>query len=342
MRRREYKYITTIKQHKNKTAHRKRKYVRKYRPPAPEEIIEVLKPWLKGFIHKEYGTHTNPDDRADLEQEGYLSLLNFLQKINKHPPRFVSEEEFYLYVRAVVRNAIRDYILKFRSRFGISLFKLRKELKGEILNNDNDSKDKIEKRLGDFMNSVGEEYVYSSQPPEEDFIDYAIKQRRLDLLSQARNRQDLNLEQSRNLLFEIINEYKTTEQVKVPFEAPISPSLPLEYIPQSTDDDCNTNIILRTPIPGRRTPKKCANRLCQNELKPTKTIIERGFGYCSKRCKKLWPPIINRLQSSYNTPIEIILIISLKLFRSKKRAAEILEISTTTFDKLIRRFQIEQ
>jgi len=307
---------------------------KKFIPPDKNTIVANINPWLKGFIHKEYGTHTNPDDRADLEQEGYVNLLNLLAKMDKQPPRFDSEEDFYFYIKAVIRNAIRDYILKFRSRFGISLFKLRRELKGK-----DETDNKIEKRLGDFMNSVGEEYVYLTESPIEDSIEYSVRQRRLSLLSQAaHNCRDLAPEDAKKLLFDVIEEYKKTESVGVAFEPPEPQEIPNTVnIPSITGQ-----FFKRTPVPGRKTEKKCASRFCDNDLHPSKIILEKGFGYCSKRCKKEWPPSINKIQSSYgNTPIEVILVISLKLFKSKRRAAEILDVSVTTFEKLSTKFSIE-
>jgi len=304
---------------------------KKFVPPDNSTITSSIGPWLRGFIHKEYATHTNPDDRADLEQEGYLSLLNLLAKMNQQPPRFDSEEEFYFYIKAVIRNAIRDYILKFRSRFGISLFKLRRELKGK---DETVNEEKIEKRLGDFMRMVGEEFVYLVEGFELDPTEYAIRQRRLSLLSRAeRNCRDLDLEDSKKLLFDVIEEYKKTENIKAPFEPPLPASIPLDAKPSPV----KSIFVTRTPIPGRKTTKKCASRFCSIDLQNLKTIIlDKGFGYCSKRCKKTWPPYVNRIQSDYgNTAIEVVIFIALKLFRSKRRAAEVLRLSVTTLEKLV-------
>lgn len=307
----------------------------KYIPPDKETIVSAIQPWLRGFIQKEYGSHTNPDDRLDLEQEGLVSLLHLLARMEGNPPRFNSEDEFQYYIKAVIRNAIRDYILKFRSRFGISLFKLRRELKGKAPLEDDDSSDR---RLGEFMNTVGEQYTYLCGGEEaEDPAEQETTQRRLSLLARAtKNCRELDIDESKKLLFDVIEEYKRTESVAAPFEAPRPTAAPTG-IPTQTPG------VTRAPVSaGRRGPKKCASRFCNTDLTSIKTvIIDRGFGYCTKRCKKEWPPTINRIQSAYgNTPIELILSVSLKLFRSKKRAAEVLDISATTFEKLAVKFEI--
>lgn len=305
----------------------------KYAPPGKDETITKITPWLKGFIQKEYGTHANKDDFHDLEQEGYMSLLQLLKHMEGKPNRFNNEEEYYFYVKAVIRHAIRDYMLKFRSRFGISLFKLRRELK------DNDERPGQE--LGDFMHSISEEFAYLSDEQTEDPNEYATRQHRLSLLSRAtKNCRDMDVEESKQLLLEVIEEYKRTEPVEAPFEAPLPPKLPPVIQPHRPEG----TFVARTPVVGavRRTPKKCSSRFCTNLLPDPPPVSDRGFPYCSKRCKKEWPPIINRIQSTYgNTPVEVILSISVKLFRSKRRAAEILDISTTTFEKLATRFRIE-
>lgn len=103
----------------------------------------------------------------------------------------------------------------------------------------------------------------------------------------------------------------------------------------------------RTPYvdPEESYPPKesvpCVNPFCQKPLNPDKMTISRGFGYCSKGCRKTWPPIINRLQVEYDAPIQVILSVALKLFRSKRRTAEILDISCMTMEKLTRKFHIK-
>src|SRR6266478_8148512 len=310
---------------------RKRKFVY----PKKDVVVATIAPWLKGFIQKEYGKHTNPDDKADLEQEGYLSLLALLSKMESSTTRLSSEEEFYFYIKAVVRNAIRDYILKFRSRFGISLFKLRRELKGK------DDTEHLEKRLGDFMHTVGEEFTYLAETESEDPEDYSRRQRRLSILSKAgKSCRELDIEQSQSLLMEVIGEYKKTELVDSPFEASAPPPVPVN--PQVTPS--TTSFVARTPIPNiQRSSKKCASLFCSIDLTTVKSpVVEKGFGYCSKKCKKEWPPVVNKIQSKYgNTPIEVVLAISLKLFRSKRRAAEVLNMGVSTFEKLAAKFKID-
>lgn len=306
----------------------------RFKQPSLTLTIEAVRPWLRGFIHKEYGKHANVDDFDDLEQEGYTKLIELLTAMAKKPNRFQNEEEYYFYIKAVMRNAIRDYMLKFRSRFGISLFKLRREIKG------ND--DQVGQQLGDLMHSIGEQFVAQSDLYTEDPTEYAIRQRRLSLLSIAtKNCRDLDLAASQKLLLDVIEEYKKTETITTPFEA----TGPKTISPNATVTEERRAFVTRTPVPSDAPAKikKCASRFCENELRNLKTVVvDRGFGYCSKRCKKEWPPVINRIQANYgNTPIETILFISLKLFRSKRRAAEILEIASSTLEKLVERFNVE-
>lgn len=86
---------------------------------------------------------------------------------------------------------------------------------------------------------------------------------------------------------------------------------------------------------------KCSNRFCSTLLNDLKAIeYYKGFGYCSKSCRKDWPPVINKIQSQYHIPIEVVLYVSLRLFRSKRRVAEVLDISATTLEKIYLRFGI--
>jgi len=103
-------------------------------------------------------------------------------------------------------------------------------------------------------------------------------------------------------------------------------------------------ILKRAPQPSNASSSKvisCSSRFCNTDLSSLKTIeIFRGYGYCSRSCRKEWPPIINKIQSIYKAPIEVILFVSLRLFRSKRRVAEVLDISATTLDNLYERFNI--
>lgn len=89
--------------------------------------------------------------------------------------------------------------------------------------------------------------------------------------------------------------------------------------------------------------RRCSNRFCAKDLQKVKDVVVfRGFGYCSKKCKKEWPPIITRIQLEYDAPIELVLEICLKLFRSKRRAADILKLSSVALEKLLQKFDIKQ
>lgn len=103
-------------------------------------------------------------------------------------------------------------------------------------------------------------------------------------------------------------------------------------------------ILKRSPQPAKQEGSRviiCASRFCDNELNSLKSVeIYRGYGYCSRSCRKDWPPIINKIQSIYKAPIEVVLYVSLRLFRSRRRVAEVLDISATTLDKLYARFEI--
>lgn len=102
-------------------------------------------------------------------------------------------------------------------------------------------------------------------------------------------------------------------------------------------------ISVRTPLaptePTIAAEVHCASRFCEREL--TKNVIYfRGYGYCSKACRKEWPPTVLRIQTEYDAPIEVVLTVALGLFRSKRRVADILQISSTSLDKLVSRFKL--
>lgn len=160
-----------------------------------EEMILELRPWVKGFVGKEYN-FLNIQDQEELEQEGCLSLLLAVRKLNKKPPRFPSREEYVLYVKAMVRNAVRDCVLKLKSRFNISLFKLRRHLREQ------------DTTLNEYMVSIGEEYEYVSNKEEsmEDVFAREGRERLLTLLSPARKGcKGMTAEDCRGLLHEVID-----------------------------------------------------------------------------------------------------------------------------------------
>lgn len=144
-----------------------------YVPLGIESVYSVLKPWIKGFIQKEYN-FLDPNDQVDLEQEAALQLVQIYNKL-VGSTRFKAESEYMFYVKAVVRNSIRDYILKSRSKFGISLYKLRRH------------KRQTEQSLTEFFTDVGDQHSYVSvESISMDEMDQAQRhQRRLDILSRV-------------------------------------------------------------------------------------------------------------------------------------------------------------
>lgn len=306
----------------------------KYQIKTREEVAEELAPWIAGFVKKEYGTHVDPSDQQDLVQEGLMSLIGIVDKLRARPPRFGAKDEFIFYVKAVVRNAIRDYIIKFRSRFEISLYKYRQH------------KRETGQELGEFMSDVGDEFAYLQDEHADDPGEWQTKQRRLSLLSMVeKNGRGMEVHTQQQLLAQVLQEYReflekegewkdampASLEPVIDLSFPTAPSLAL--VPQ------------RAPVNASVEPHiaRCQNRFCGTDLNTVKTpIIIRGYGYCSKSCKKLWPASLIKLQTQYAAPIEVILTIALKLFRSKRRTAEILNMTTLTVDRLLKHFNIDE
>lgn len=306
----------------------------KYKPPGKEEVILELRPWIQGFVLKEYRTHVDPNDQADLVQEGCLSLIQIVTKLEEQPLRFTSKDEYIFYVKAVVRNSIRDYILRLRSKFGISLYKLRRR--------------QADQTIGDFMNNVGDEYAYVQEEEADDPGEWLTRQCRLSLLSRVtKNGRGMDIDDCQVILVDVIKEYKRflIEEGRWKYNQP-SPRMPdvgIEQIqtPAETLPHSRTPLA-STAIPATRTVK-CASHFCEVDLRTVKMpIVHRGYGYCSKTCRKEWPPIIIRLQTQYDAPIEVILEVSLKLFKSKRRTAEILGLASSTMERLMGNFEIEE
>lgn len=100
----------------------------------------------------------------------------------------------------------------------------------------------------------------------------------------------------------------------------------------------------RTPLILNTENKRvsCSNQYCDEDLSKTENVIYfRGYGYCSKECRKEWPPLILRIQAEYHAPIVMILQLAMKLFRSKAKAAEVLGISISTLEKLLTRAKVK-
>ena len=317
-----------------------------YTPPDNDTVVLEIQPWITGFVLKEYG-HVDPHDRDDIAQEGCLSLLQIVQKLNSQPPRFVTKDEYLFYVKAVVRNAIRDYILKLRSRFDISLYKLRRELKCACPGRPKHHLEACTKKeLGEFMTSIGDEFAVEQDEAAEDPTEWAVRQRRLSLLSGIhKSGRGMNVTECQSILGKVLQEYRRYlhDESRWNFQAPTPRSVPLT--PEAMRTPPANLPHARTPLvsgmPSKSRVVKCANRFCNTDLRLIKVpLVHRGFAYCSKTCRKEWPPIVVRLQSRYEVPIEVILEVSLKLFRSKRRTAEILDIAGSTMERLVTRFGI--
>lgn len=177
---------------------RKKKAPEKFQPKDRDAFVMDLYPWVKGFVQKEYGRFLNPSDLSDLRHDGLIALMGITDKLMQGEPRFL-EKEFLFYVKAVVRNAIRDTSLTNSSRFDISLFKLRRHLK------------ESEQELGEFMGDISTSYTnhQSAVHVPEETQDEASRQVRLSLLSSLeRNGRDMTIEECRKILFDVVQEYK--------------------------------------------------------------------------------------------------------------------------------------
>jgi hypothetical protein len=157
-------------------------------------MVEELRPWIKGFVGKEYSFLESPD-QEELEQDGCLSLLLAVRKLNQKPDRFPTKEEYVLYVKAMVRNAVRDCVLKLKSRFNISLFKLRRHLREK------------DTSLNEYMATIGEDYGYIANKTQslEDVFAQESREQLLGLLSPARKGcKGMTIPECRVLLKEVI------------------------------------------------------------------------------------------------------------------------------------------
>lgn len=165
-------------------------------PPSEQETVQNLKDWVKNFVQKEY-SYLDPFDRQDLVQEGLLNLVSIYRRLAARPPRFISENEYLFYVKAVVRNGIRDYALNLRSRFGISLYKLRQHIKTTGQGHT------------DFMGAIGDEYKYIRDGLvfPEDREEYLQRDARLNMLQVFHKYgRDMTVEDCRIRLAEVIRE----------------------------------------------------------------------------------------------------------------------------------------
>lgn len=169
---------------------------RLYLPPSEAILVDQLHDWVRNFVQKEY-SFLDQFDRQDLIQEGLLNLVNIIRRLAARPPRFNSETEYLFYVKAVVRNGVRDYVLKLRSKFDISLYKLRQHLKA------------TEQSHTDFMGTIGDEYKYLKEDVvfPEDREEIRIRNRRLAILQDFdKYGRDLSIVECRQKLAEVIRE----------------------------------------------------------------------------------------------------------------------------------------
>lgn len=306
-------------------------------PGSGNDLVTELYPWIEGFVLKEYGTHVDAQDRQDLVQEGCMTLLSIADRIAKRPPRFHTKDEYVFYVKAVVRNAIRDYILRFRSRFDISLYKLRRHL----------HKHKMEQTLGSFMEDIGDGFAYLQETETEDPKEWITRQKRLSLLGAVRKGGvGMPIAECQKALGEVLAEYKEhlIQEGQWTHKPPSSRVIP-PVDPASTQALTPVLPHQRSPVFSSvvNRPVKCSSKFCDKDLRFVPTpIVHRGYGYCSKTCRKEWPPVINKIQAQYEMPLEIILEIALKLFRSRRRAAEVLNIANSTMEKLVVRFGVQK
>lgn len=301
-------------------------------PPSVDDTLVTLKSWLRGFIRKEYGAHVHSDDLLDFEQEGCAAIVNWLTHSRTGFDKFRSVDDYYYYAKQIARNAIRDYDLKYFSKFNISLFKLRRVLK-QMQASEEYIRNPHRQRLGDYMHRLGVEYTDRVTGESSEAIEAATLQNRLDLLSHMSD-VDLTDESRSIILHNVIREYKREHGIRSPF-----PRAPLQLVVLDGRPVSHHN---RTPLPHTAINRKvCANRLCEAELdSKTMVVSNPGFGYCSTECLKAWPPVVNRIQREFDTAIEVVLDISMKLFKSRRKAAEIIGISPATMAKLISRFAI--
>lgn len=171
----------------------------KYKPNNRDEFILEEYKWIRGFVRKEYGDFVSASDQSDLRHEGVAALCQIYDKLAARPARFDSRDEFLFYVKAVVRNAVRDFVLRERSRFDISLFKLRRHLRENDL------------ELGEFMIDIGDQYAYQaiiSTDRDEEKAHFR-RQRRLSLLSEVeKSGRGMSLDECREVLKKVVVEYK--------------------------------------------------------------------------------------------------------------------------------------
>jgi hypothetical protein len=315
-----------------------------YQTPDKDAIILEMRPWIAGFVSKEYG-HVDSMDQEDIVQEGCLALIQIVAKLST--PRFKNVEEYTFYVKAVVRNSIRDYVLRLRSKFDISLYKLRRELKCGCPGRPKfHLPECTKKELGDYMTAVGSEYTDAQDEEAENPIEWGKRQRRLSLLSEVRKSgRGMLPAECQTVLCAVLEEYKAhlveggtwafqSPTVRIPTLSPEQVQAAPVNLPHARTPVASTAISANRNVP-------CANRFCDIDLRTVKLpIIYRGYGYCTKGCRKEWPPVVIKLQSRYEAPIEVILEVSLKLFRSKRRTAELLGVAGSTMERLMGRFAI--
>lgn len=174
----------------------------KFIAPTEDEIVSELRPWVRGFISKEYN-FLEFHDQEDLVQEGCLNLLLSVRKLAVRSPTFPCREEYMLYVKAMVRNAVRDCVLKLRCRFNISLFKLRRQLREQ------------DTTLSEYMTDIGDNYRYVTDVFDsmDDQFERHGREDLLTVLSPARKGcKGMSVEECRELLRNVIDKISPETQ----------------------------------------------------------------------------------------------------------------------------------
>jgi len=282
-----------------------------------DTVIESMRTWLQGFVNKEY-SFLDKTDREDLIQDGYIRILEIYKTIDQQ--RFDTYEKYIYYLRACTRHAIRDAILRTRSRFKLSLHKLRQQLR---------EKD----GLHEVMGSIEETFLQKKYPNNafiNDDIQELTKQHWLNILQDfflVKKKKDIALLQKE--FRRIIDEYKNYLIEEN------------QWMPASETGQFNIDAlqlqpcVRRTPV-VRITPKKCANHLCKKIVTQKNSVVSKNYVYCSKNCKNVWPPVFYKIQKTYNTPLDIVATLAIKLLKNRKKISEVLGVSILQANRLLK------
>lgn len=292
---------------------------------------DKLQNWLSGFVRKEY-VHLPPQEIEDLVQVGCVKFIEIAkelhEKVKNSNTTIGSKNECVLYLKACARHAIRDYILRDRSRFNVSLFKLRKHLK------------KTNQELNEYMTEIERDYVFSLSDIEdwETEEEKTTRQVRLDILSQVKKHGiGISVEQNRKTLKMVIDEYRShlIKENRLDWDLPKNDTRkPIRHMAVK-----NVSPHVRTPVFSPDvTPRRafiCNSVFCKKNLSKVKTpVIFRGHVYCSNACKRECPPSVFRSQVQFEAPIHVIVQIATILYKSRKRVSEIVGIPISTLSRI--------